>query len=105
MKSLSKGPVITSIRNRNRDQSPWVAEFKAVMYCACILGLSLPVTAASALTDANWLSMGGTAGANGIVRASAMDVAGNLYIGGNFTDVGGTPANYIAKWNGNSWSA
>jgi hypothetical protein len=28
----------------------------------------------------------------------------SLYIGGNFTTVGGVGANYIARWNGSSWS-
>lgn len=28
-----------------------------------------------------------------------------MYVGGNFTVAGGSPANYIAKWNGSTWSA
>jgi hypothetical protein len=28
-----------------------------------------------------------------------------VYAGGQFTTAGGSPANYIAQWNGNSWSA
>lgn len=28
-----------------------------------------------------------------------------LYVGGSFTQAGATSANYIAKWNGSSWSA
>jgi hypothetical protein len=36
----------------------------------------------------------------------ALAVSGsNLYAGGIFTTAGGVPANYIAKWNGSSWSA
>ena len=30
---------------------------------------------------------------------------GTLYAGGNFTTAGGSAANYIAQWNGSSWSA
>ncbi len=30
---------------------------------------------------------------------------GTLYAGGDFTTAGGSPANYIAQWNGSSWSA
>jgi hypothetical protein len=30
---------------------------------------------------------------------------GTLYAGGLFTTAGGIPANYIAQWNGSSWSA
>jgi hypothetical protein len=37
---------------------------------------------------------------------SALAVSGSdLYAAGNFTTAGGTTANYIAKWNGSSWSA
>ena len=39
------------------------------------------------------------------VYAAAMDNAGNLYVGGDFTVAGDVPANNIAKWNGSSWSA
>jgi hypothetical protein len=51
---------------------------------------------------------------NNIVRALAVDsqttgctTSGNpcLYAGGDFTTAGGLTANYIAKWNGGSWSA
>jgi len=36
----------------------------------------------------------------------ALAVSGSdLYAGGRFTTAGGTPANYIAKWDGSSWSA
>ena len=31
--------------------------------------------------------------------------AARLYAGGNFTTAGGNAANYIAQWNGSSWSA
>src|SRR5439155_19335249 len=34
-----------------------------------------------------------------------VDGSGNLYIGGYFTLVGDVFANYVAKWNGSSWSA
>jgi hypothetical protein len=30
---------------------------------------------------------------------------GTLFAGGDFTTAGGTAANYIAQWNGSSWSA
>ena len=40
-----------------------------------------------------------------VVNALALDAAGNLYLGGTFTDVGGVPANNIALWNGIAWSA
>ena len=58
-----------------------------------------------AFSDDNWSSLGGSPGANNQVNASVVDASGNLYIGGSFTGVGETKANYIAKWDGNSWSA
>src|SRR5437667_5948018 len=40
------------------------------------------------------------------VDVSALAVSGSdLYAGGLFKRAGGSPANYIAKWNGSSWSA
>src|SRR5262249_1123666 len=59
----------------------------------------------STFSDANWISMGGICGANGNVLVTAVDAAGNLYIGGDFTIVGDVIANHIAKWDGSRWSA
>ena len=39
------------------------------------------------------------------VYALVCDSSGNLYAGGTFTNVGGIALNYIARWDGNSWSA
>lgn len=45
-------------------------------------------------------------GASGYVYTIDFDPSGNLYIGGDFTNAGGiAAADYIAKWNGASWSA
>jgi hypothetical protein len=41
---------------------------------------------------------------NGPVYALAVS-GGTLYAGGLFTNAGGASANYIAQWNGSSWSA
>ena len=39
-------------------------------------------------------------------NVSALVVSGtNLYAGGYFTTAGGVTANFIAKWDGSSWSA
>ncbi|MEI7983732.1 MAG: T9SS type A sorting domain-containing protein [Bacteroidota bacterium] len=46
--------------------------------------------------------MGG--GVGDFVNASTV-YNGELIVGGRFTSAGGVPANYIAKWNGTSWSA
>ncbi len=39
-------------------------------------------------------------------RVSALAISGtDLYAGGYFTNAGGVVANYLAKWNGSSWTA
>ncbi|MCP4899313.1 MAG: hypothetical protein GY906_20305, partial [bacterium] len=59
----------------------------------------------------SWSALSGPSG-TGVTTSSvmAMTVFNNgsveeLYAGGNFTLAGGVPANYIAKWDGASWSA
>ena len=37
--------------------------------------------------------------------ALALDASGSLYAGGGFTTAGDVTANYIAQWDGTSWSA
>jgi hypothetical protein len=64
-----------------------------------------PVRIDPTFSDANWVSLGGFPGASSSVYAAVTDGSGNLYIGGQFTVVGNTVANYIAEWNGSSWSA
>ena len=44
-------------------------------------------------------------GLNNDVRALAEYSGDILYAGGEFTSAGGSPANYIAAWNGSIWSA
>lgn len=44
-------------------------------------------------------------GTDGTIRAVVADGLGNVYIGGNFSLVGGVRANRVAKWNGTEWSA
>jgi hypothetical protein len=39
------------------------------------------------------------------VEALAVGADGTLYAGGRFTEAGGAPADYIARWDGTSWSA
>jgi hypothetical protein len=52
------------------------------------------------------LGSGLVSGPNGDPTVSALAAAGSyLYVGGCFTNAGGVPANYIARWNGTSWSA
>jgi hypothetical protein len=65
-----------------------------------------PVRIDPTFSDADWVSLNpGIPGANGRVSAMTVDGNGNMYFAGNFTFIGTVPANYIAKWNGSSWSA
>jgi len=52
-----------------------------------------------------WRPLGSGVGAalNPYVQALAFGPDGALYAGGNFTTAGGTPANFIARWNGAEW--
>jgi len=64
-----------------------------------------PLRIGPTFSDANWVSLNASIpGAGGIVYAAVVDASGNLYIGGAFTQVGATNANYIAKWDGSNWS-
>jgi hypothetical protein len=57
----------------------------------------------------NWSALGlGLEGTGATFRryVYALAVSGSdLYAAGRFSRAGGSPANYIAKWNGSSWSA
>ena len=65
-----------------------------------------PVRIDPTFTDADWVSLNpGLPGANGDVRAIAVDGSGNVYAGGDFTVIGMVAANRIAKWDGSTWSA
>jgi hypothetical protein len=46
----------------------------------------------------------GASGANAVVRAIAVASNGDVFVGGDFTDFGGSGADYIARWNGSSWN-
>jgi len=65
-----------------------------------------PVRIDPTFSDADWVSLNpGIPGANGRVIAIAVDGSGNVYVAGNFTVIGTVQANYIAKWDGSTWSA
>jgi len=46
----------------------------------------------------------GASGANAVVRTIAVAPNGDVYVGGDFLDFGGSGADYIARWNGSSWN-
>jgi hypothetical protein len=77
------------------------------------VGAGVPASCVAKWDGQQWTALGGEIG--GVqyptVYASALfddDGAGPhppaLFVGGNFTTAGGVPANYIAKWDGSSWS-
>ncbi len=73
-------------------------------------GAVYPVRIDPTFSDANWMSCFGTPGLNSYFgqnsSVSALVVSGDtLYVGGYFGTVGGNAANFIAQWNGCSWSA
>ncbi|MDP4290487.1 MAG: hypothetical protein Q8908_05350 [Bacteroidota bacterium] len=64
-----------------------------------------PVRINPTISDADWVSMGGVPGIDGVVYALEIDSTGNLYAGGEFNVAGNVAANNIAKWDGTAWSA
>jgi hypothetical protein len=54
-----------------------------------------------------WSALGSGVDGFGVLALKVYDDGGgdDLYAGGIFTAAGGTPANYIAKWDGSTWSA
>src|SRR5258708_3557080 len=76
-----------------------------LILCVIVSAALFRACAAAAFSDTNWVSLGGLPGANGPVYAAVADGSGNLYIGGNFTEVGNVVAINIARWDGTSWSA
>lgn len=50
------------------------------------------------------LGTGAAEGVNNSVDALVVASNGDVYVGGYFTQAGGVAANYVAKWNGTSWS-
>lgn len=50
-----------------------------------------------------WIDFG--TGTNGKVAAISIANNGAIYVGGDFTEINGIPANNIAVWNGANWSA
>lgn len=59
----------------------------------------------AASDDDQWNYEIGPFNADGPVYEAVVAPNGDLYIGGDFTTVGGVAANRIARWNGTAWSA
>ncbi|HMS09720.1 MAG TPA: hypothetical protein PKE66_09565, partial [Pyrinomonadaceae bacterium] len=65
----------------------------------------MPPSGVARWTGSSWVELGsGIEGPSGGIPISmALSSNGDLIVGGNFTSAGGSPANYIARWNGASW--
>jgi hypothetical protein len=73
------------------------------------LNVSLSVSNANAIVQRNasgvWSALGtGMSGGGAAVYVIARGLDGTIYAGGDFTDAGGSGADYIAAWNGSAWS-
>ncbi|HEY3319014.1 MAG TPA: MBG domain-containing protein [Planctomycetota bacterium] len=66
--------------------------------------LALATEAAWGAADDHWASGFTVAGADRQVNALAVDGNGNLYAGGMFVVMHDKVVNYVAKWDGSSWS-
>ncbi|MDQ6694887.1 MAG: hypothetical protein M3014_10805, partial [Chloroflexota bacterium] len=55
--------------------------------------------------DARWDDRFVLPGTDNTILAIVRSGNGDIYVAGTFTMAGGVPANRIARWNGNAWSA
>ncbi len=55
--------------------------------------------------DAHWDPQFGANGLNDYAYAMVPAADGSVYVGGEFTEAGGTPANGVARWDGAAWHA
>jgi hypothetical protein len=67
----------------------------------------VPARAIARWGGTRWSALGSGVNSNGII-GNVYDMATDgtqLYVGGTFNSAGGQTANYVAKWDGSSWSA
>jgi len=69
---------------------------KLGLWCAISVAMAMQVLG----QDYAWYGLG--AGVNGPVYALTV-YNGELIVGGNFTEAGGVPWHYIARWDGSAW--
>ncbi len=64
---------------------------------------SCGLATAQTFTNDHWLSAGAVEGGPGVVQAITLNGT-EVYVGGDFTSVGGTSANRVARWDGVKWN-
>lgn len=58
------------------------------------------------ISGTSWVAVGGASALNSDAYAVVIDAAGDIVVGGNFTNAGAVAeADYIAKYDGSTWSA
>jgi trimeric autotransporter adhesin len=90
-----------------------IALLFAMLFISCSQAVaasasSSPTTTASLFDIKDWQMIGELQGVRGTVHAIARDSQGNLYVGGQFTAIGGSDLNTyngVAKWDGSRWEA
>lgn len=84
----------------------WLLRVWTLVILAALVGAgSLYAQEDPVLNDSSWNYNFGPVDVNGPVYEVAIAPNGDVYIGGNFTQVNGLAANRIARWNGTAWSA
>ena len=94
---------VTDARSRQLPARFEVTGTQFLQVCVDDAEAAYPIRIDPTFSDADWISMGVTPGAGGIM-AMVVDGSGNLYVGGFTSLAGGVPVNKIAKWDGNIWS-
>src|SRR5437660_6173454 len=103
MKAESGLPAIALASAGAGSDSP-ASHARCIALVSIVMSLaSLHRALAAPFSDTNWISLGGLAGTDNTVFSAVVDGSGNLYIGGDFTNVGAIAANHVAKWNGANW--
>jgi len=64
-----------------------------IFYCTGIVNIN---------SQSSWSALG--LGTNDWINTIAVSGT-DIYVGGYFTEAGGSPVNYVAKWDGTSWSS
>lgn len=79
--------------------------FFVLLACALVFGFARSASAQD-WERGQWSAPPDFRGLNDSVLALTFDKAGNLYVGGYFTDAGGNPnADRVAMWDGKKWNA